>query len=76
METQQRQQEEMRRQFETERERLESEIAATRAEWEKERKEREQEIKSETLLSRNGVNVRRRSTDTVLPASSSLPRTD
>ena len=45
METQQRQQEEMRREFETERERLESEIAATRAEWEKERKEREQEIK-------------------------------
>jgi hypothetical protein len=45
METQQRQQEEMEREFQTEKEQVEREIAETRAQWEKERKEREQEIK-------------------------------
>ena len=45
METQQRQQEEMEREFQTEKEQLEREIETTRAEWEKERNEREQEIK-------------------------------
>ena len=45
METQQRQQEEMQREFQTEKEQLEGEIQQTRAQWEKETKEREQEMK-------------------------------
>ncbi len=45
METQQRQQEEMERDFQAEKEQLEREIAATREQWENERKQREQEIK-------------------------------
>ena len=45
METQQRQQEEMERDFQAEKEQLERDIAATRADWENERKQREQEIK-------------------------------
>ena len=45
IETQQRQQEEMERDFQAEKEQLERDIAATRADWESERKQREQEIK-------------------------------
>ena len=45
METHQREQEEMEREFQTEKEQLEREIEATRIAWERERKDREQEIK-------------------------------
>ena len=45
LETQQRKQEEMQREFETEKEQLEREIATTRADWEKENKQHDQEIK-------------------------------
>ena len=45
LETHQRQQEEMERDFQAEKEQLDREIETTRAEWEKERKQHEQEIK-------------------------------
>ncbi len=45
METQQRQQDDMQREFQTEKEQLKGEIQETRAQWEKEKKEREQEMK-------------------------------
>jgi hypothetical protein len=45
LETHQRQQEEMERDFQAEKEELQREIEAARAEWEKERKEHEQEVR-------------------------------
>ena len=45
LETQQRKQEEMQREFQTEKEQLQHEIETTRAEWETEKQQREQEIK-------------------------------
>ena len=45
LETQQRKQEEMQREFQTEKEQLEREIETTRAEWEKEKQQHEQETK-------------------------------
>ena len=45
LETQQRKQEEMQREFQTEKEQLESEIETTRAEWEKEKQQHEQDGK-------------------------------
>jgi hypothetical protein len=45
LETQQRKQEEMQRDFQTEKEQLEREIETTRAEWENEKQQREQENK-------------------------------
>ncbi len=55
METQQRQQDEMQREFRTEKEQLEREIETTRADWDKERKEHEQETKE-----RDGAEQKRR----------------
>ncbi|MGA7700496.1 MAG: hypothetical protein WCB27_12865 [Thermoguttaceae bacterium] len=45
LETQQRKQEEMQREYQTEKEQLQHEIETTRAEWETEKQQREQEIK-------------------------------
>ena len=75
LETHQRKQEEMERNFQAEKEQLEREIETTRAEWEKERRQHEQEIKE-----RDAAEQKRRQREleeykyTLRPRTAACPR--